>query len=127
MALSLLPPKRFEKENAMEAKEHGSQGPSCESFANSIGFALAELLLLTGREEELGACIHSVQATAYAAIFSARPVRPVQFLHDAALAVVWAWHEETDDLNALADSIASLQEVLEVLGIRYVPCSLESE
>jgi hypothetical protein len=42
-------------------------------------------------------------------------------LAGAALGVIRAWHEETEDLAALGDAIAVLQEVLEEMGMRYVP------
>jgi hypothetical protein len=46
--------------------------------------------------------------------------RPGVSLSVAALGVLRAWHEKTEDLNAVADAIALLEEVLEEMGIQYV-------
>ena len=97
------------------------------NFTTGAGLALGELLFLTGRPEELLEHLRSVHVCARAAIMCAETGdskaiirRPGLSLPDAALRVIKAWHEETQDLAALGDAIAILQEVLEEMGVRYM-------
>ena len=104
-----------------------------QSFANEIGFALGDLLLLSGRTEELAACIQCIQTTAYASILSAdlgaqrERSQARTNLPEVALAVVRAWHEETEDLNAVGEAIAKLQDELEAGGVWYVAPGSDEE
>lgn len=98
------------------------------SFTTGAGIALGELLVLTERSEDLLEHLCSIHVCAKAAIMCAETGestasigRPDVSLAGAALGVIKAWHEETQDLAALGDAIAVLQEVLEEMGMRYVP------
>jgi hypothetical protein len=99
-------------------------GPIWGSLARSLGFALGELLLLTDRSEELQYCLSAIEATAKATVLSSRlargeriPRRVAPSLIDAALSVVRAWHEDTEDLVSLSDAIALLQDSLLFMGV----------
>ncbi len=95
------------------------------SFTSAVGLALGEMLLLTGRPEKLGECLASIEATAYATLLSScaspegAPV--VKSLSSAALRVVKVWHEDFDGYDGLGKAIETLQDVLESMGIEYVP------
>lgn len=100
------------------------------SLTTAVGFALGELLLLSGRPEDLLEHLRAIHIAARATLLASDleayrgPIRrPGVSLSVAALGVVQAWHEETKDLNAITDAIALLEEVLEEMGIRYVPPS----
>ena len=99
------------------------------SFADSVGYALGQMLLLMNRREDLEGCLRSIQIAAQATILSAElgleGVREGQLqgmtLAGAALAVVCAWHKDSQDFIALGEPVYVLQEVLEAMGIRYSP------
>ena len=98
------------------------------SFTTAAGFALGELLLLIGRPEELLEHLRAIHIAARATLMSSdlevhRGVirRPGVSLSVAALGVLHAWHTETKDLTALGDAIALLEEVLDEMGVRYIP------
>ena len=98
------------------------------NYTTATGLALGELLLFTGRPEYLELCLHSIGLSARAILLASglkwvgKPPEGGKEipLHSAALAVVTAWHERTDDLSALGESIAALEEILEGIGLRYV-------
>lgn len=98
------------------------------SFTSAVGLALGEMLLLLGRPEDLGRCLHLLETAAYATILSSdlrwkKHMKPRQCgtsLARAALGVVRAWHEEPKDLSAIGNAITLLGEVLEEMGGRYV-------
>jgi hypothetical protein len=99
-------------------------GPIWGSLARSFGFALGELLILTGLGAELPYCLSAIEATAKATVLSSRlargePItrRVAPFLVDAALSVVRVWHEDVDDLASLSDAIALLQDSLLSMGV----------
>ena len=109
-------------------EDYETPEPVLGSFTTSVGLALGEILLLTGRPEELLEHLRAIHITARATLLASDleayrgPIRrPGVSLSVAALGVVRAWHEETRDLNALADAIMLLEEVLEEMGVRYVP------
>jgi hypothetical protein len=96
--------------------------PIFGSFTSAAGLALGEMLALTGRPERLGECLASIEATAYATLLSSGIEGGAvggKSLGSAALRVVRVWHEETDNLASLGDAIEALQDVLELMGIRY--------
>lgn len=98
------------------------------NYTTATGLALGELLLFTGRPEYLELCLHSIQLSARAILLASglkwvgKPPEGGKEipLHSAALAVVTAWRERSDDLSVLGESIAALEEVLEGIGLRYV-------
>ena len=115
----------------MEEKAPNQSAYEClfPSFAHSTGFALGQMLLLMDRPQDLGGCLEAIQVAARATLLSADlglegvgkgQVRGVT-LASAALSVVRAWHEEINDVTALSEAIAELQDVLEAMGVRYVP------
>ena len=107
-----------------EEKDEMGEDGLFGSFASAVGFALGEMLLLAGKPEGLQRCLSLIGTVAVATLLSASPRNGSGTdgkLADAALAAVRAWHEETEDLNALGGAIALLQDVLEAIGIRYVP------
>jgi hypothetical protein len=115
---------------------HEPQAPVFASFTTSVGLALGELLLLAGIPEDLDRSLYSIQVCAQATLLSSELGRGdgrhgrVSSILRAALGVVRTWHEETEDLAALGEAVAVLQEVLEAMGVRYTaqePPALESE
>jgi hypothetical protein len=94
------------------------------SFASAVGLALGELLLLAGRPGCLGECLASIEVTAYATILSLDTSGVSgprgRSLSSAALRVVRVWHEEDGDRSSLGTAIEALQDVLELMGVRYV-------
>jgi hypothetical protein len=119
-------------ENETRADAYSSRALS--SFTCAVGLALGEILLLTGRPEELLEHLRSIHVAARATLMSSdleahRGVirRPGVSLSVAALVVLHAWHEKTEDLSAVADAIALLQEVLEEMGIQYVASMPDEE
>jgi hypothetical protein len=101
------------------------------SFAHSTGFALGQMLLLMDRPQDLAGCLQAIQVAAQATLLSGDlglgelgkdHVRGVK-LASAALSVVRTWHEETRDLTALGEAVQVLQDVLDAMGVRYVPPS----
>jgi len=101
--------------------------PVFGSFTASVGLALGELLLLIGAPEDLGRSLYSIWICAQATLLScelrwrdgSRTGMPS--LVRAALRVVRAWHEETEDHALLGEAVGCLKEVLETMGVRYVP------
>jgi len=97
------------------------------SFTSSVGLALGELLLLSGRSRELFEHVReihiSAQATLIASDLRGGVARPSgRSLASAAFRVVRVWRE-TEDLAELGGAIQVLEEVLEVMGVRYVALS----
>jgi hypothetical protein len=97
------------------------------SFTSAAGLALGELLLLTGRPEELLEHLRALHIAARATLMASDleayrgPIkRPGVSLSIAAFGVVRAWHAESKNPQALGDAIALLEEVLEEMGVRYV-------
>jgi hypothetical protein len=85
------------------------------------------LLFVLGRPEDLEGCLRSIGISAQATLLSsnlehrAGVQRPrCHSLASAALRVVRTWHEDVEDLSALGEAIALLQDVLEGMGVRYV-------
>jgi hypothetical protein len=101
------------------------------SFTSAVGLALGEMLLLTGRPERLGECLASIEATAYATLLSVSTNEASgpsgKSLSSAALRVVRVWHEKTENLADLGDAVQALQEVLELMGVRYVATDCREE
>jgi len=102
------------------------------SFAHSVGFALGQLLLLMDRPEDLAGCLTAIHVAARSTLlsdaFGLETATPDGMtLASAALRVVRAWHEEVNDLTALSEAIAELQDVLEGMGVRYVSPPPEQE
>lgn len=94
------------------------------SFTTSVGLALGELLLLTGRPEELLEHLRDIHVSARAAIMvseaGGREVvtrRAGVSLAVAALRAVQAWNAEPQDPAAVDDALALLAEVLEEMGL----------
>jgi hypothetical protein len=92
------------------------------SFTTATGFALGELLLLTGKPDELLEHLRSIHITARATIMCAEAGgetitmgRPGVSLSVAALKAVHAWNK--DDPADLNDAMALLAEVLEEMGV----------
>jgi hypothetical protein len=109
-----------------EAHEIPSE-PVLGSFTTSVGLALGEILLLIGTPEDLDRSLYSIHVCAQATLLSSElrwrdgSQGGVSSLPRAALGVVRAWHEETENLAALGTAVAILQEVLETMGVRYAP------
>ena len=117
---------------------HEPPAPVFASFTTSVGLALGELLLLAGIPEDLDRSLYSIRVCAQATLLSSElrwrdgSQGGVSPFPRAALGVVQTWHEETQDLAALGEAVAVLQEVLEAMGVRYTapvlePPALESE
>jgi hypothetical protein len=119
--------------NTAAVEGDDGQGASSESlfasFTGAVGLALGELLLVLGKTEDLGWCLRSIGITAQATLLSSdlqprgasMPRPSCQSLAGAALRVVRTWHEDIEDLSGLGEAIALLQDVLEAMGVRYVP------
>jgi hypothetical protein len=108
--------------------------PLFANFTTAVGLALGELLLLSGRPDDLEESIRSILLSARATLMASElrwregaPAKGGKSLASAALAVVRTWHENTKDLAALGDAIAALQDVLETLGVRYVARTPEQD
>ena len=101
------------------------------SFTSAVGLALGEILLLTGRPERLCECLASIEVTAYATLLSVSADGAGgpsgRSLSSAALRVVRVWHEKTENLADLGDAIQALQDVLELMGVRYVAADCREE
>ena len=115
-----------------DRNESGISPSPCQSFASAIGFALGELLVFTGRTDELAACLRCIHTTAYASVLSAdleasRRVKPRKELPDAAIASVRTWHEEMQDLNVVRDAVATLQDELSAASVPYVAPGSDEE
>ena len=94
------------------------------SYASSAGFALGELLLLTGKSDELPEYLREIYVTAQATIISAEAgTEPIMIhrqgvtLSDAALRAVRAWSADPQDPAELDDAMALLSEVLVEMGL----------
>ena len=94
------------------------------SFTSSVGLALGELLIFTGRQEELPEHLREIHITAKATIMCAEAggeavtfSRPGVSLSDAALRAVRAWSADPQDPADLDDTMALLAEVLEEMGM----------
>jgi hypothetical protein len=94
------------------------------SFTSSVGLALGELLILTGRQEELPEHLREINVTARATIMCAEAggevvtfSRPGVSLSDAAFRAVRAWSADPQDPADLDDAMALLAEVLEEMGM----------
>lgn len=94
------------------------------SFTTSVGLALGELLLLTGRPEELLEHLRAIHVAARAAIMVSEAggreiiIRTAGVsLSVAALRTVQVWNAEPQDPAALDDALALLAEVLEEMGV----------
>jgi hypothetical protein len=108
--------------------------PLFANFTTAMGLALGELLLLSGTPDELEESIRSILLSARATLMSSelrwrdsQPSKGGKSLVSAALGVVRTWHERAEDLAALGDAIAALQDVLEKLGVRYVAPTPKSD
>jgi hypothetical protein len=101
------------------------------SFASAVGLALGDILLLTRRPERLGECLASIEVTVYATLLSVSAEiaggPSARSLSSAALRVVREWHEKTENLADLGDAIQALQDVLELMGVRYVAADCREE
>lgn len=107
-----------------ETRTEASPALALSSFTTSVGLALGELLLLTGRSEELLEHLRSIHVSARATIMvseaGGRQVvirRAGVSLAVAALRAVCAWNAEPQDPAALDDALALLAEVLEEMGL----------
>ena len=94
------------------------------SFTSSVGLALGELLILTGRQEELPERLREIHITARATIMCAEASsdtitisRSGITLSDAALRAVRAWSRDPQDPADLDDAMALLSEVLVEMGV----------
>jgi len=94
------------------------------SFTTAAGFALGELLVLTGTPEELLEHLREIHVTARATILCAESGedtatirRPGVSLSVAALKAVHAWNADPQDPAALDDAMALVAEVLEEMGV----------
>lgn len=94
------------------------------SFTSAVGFALGEILLLTGTPDKLPEHLREIHVTAKATIMCVEAGsetitinRPGVFLSDAALRAVRAWSADTQDTAALDDAMALLSEILEEMGM----------
>lgn len=92
------------------------------SFTTATGFALGEMLVLTGTPDELLEHLREIHVTARATIMCAETGddtatirRPGVSLSVAALKAVHAWNK--DDPADLDDAMALLSEVLEEMGV----------
>lgn len=94
------------------------------SFCTAMGFALGELLLLTGKTDDLPEYLREIHVTARATTICAgagsEPVtilRQGVSLSDAALRAVRAWSADPQDPADLDDAMALLSEVLVEMGV----------
>lgn len=94
------------------------------SLTSAVGLALGELLLLTGKQDELPECLREIHVAARATIICAgagsEPVtilRQGVTLSDAALRAVRAWRADPQDPADLDDAMALLSEVLVEMGV----------
>lgn len=108
---------RMEKDNVRPDRLFGS-------FTTAIGFALGELLVLTGTSDDLPEHLREINVTARATIISSEagsePVtlrRQGVTLSDAALRAARAWSADPHDPADLDDTMAVLAEVLEEMGM----------
>ncbi len=98
------------------------------SFTTAVGFALGELLLLTGTPDKLLEHLGEIHVTARATLIASdtEPVivrRPAVSLSDAALKAVSAWNADPQDPATLDDAMALLAEVLEEVGVLRIVAS----
>jgi hypothetical protein len=109
-----------------EAMETNAREPNLlfGSFTSSVGLALGELLILTGRQEELLEHLREIHVTARATIMCAEAgseavtiSRPGVSLSDAALKAVRAWSMDPQDPADLDDAMALLADVLKEMGV----------
>lgn len=109
-----------------EAMETNAREPNLlfGSLTSSVGLALGELLILTGRQEELPEHLREIHITARATILCAEAggeavtiSRPGVSLSDAALRAVRAWSADPQDPADLDDAMALLAEILEEMGM----------
>lgn len=93
------------------------------SFTTAVGFALGELLLLTGKTDDLPEYLREIHVTARATTICAAGSEPVTILRqgvslsDAALRAVRAWSADQQDPADIDDAMALLSEVLEEMGV----------
>lgn len=94
------------------------------SFTSAVGFALGELLILTGTSDKLPEHLRDIHVTARATIICAETgkdtitmCRHGVSLSDAALRAVSVWNADPHDPADLDDALALLSEILEEMGI----------
>lgn len=94
------------------------------SFTSAVGFALGELLILTGTSDKLPEHLREIHVTARATIICAEAGKDTitmrrhgVSLSDAAFRAVAAWNADPHDPATLDDAMALLSEVLEEMGI----------
>jgi Iap family predicted aminopeptidase len=97
------------------------------SYASAAGFALGEMLLLTGKSEELLEHLREIHITARATIMCTEAEsdtvtvrRAGVSLSVAALKAVQTWNADPQDPAALDDAMALLAEILEEMGVLRV-------
>jgi hypothetical protein len=113
----------------MSSTDHdGSRECLFASLTSAVGLAFGELILVLGRPEDLERCLRSIGIAAQTTLLASDLEHGVgvqrprcRSLASAALRVVRAWHEGIEDLSALGEAIALLQDVLETIEVRYVP------
>jgi hypothetical protein len=108
----------------MDETKAGRSALALSSYASAAGFALGELLLLTGKSDELPEYLREIHVIAQATIISAEagsePVtirRQGVTLSDAALRAVRAWSRDPQDSADLAVAMALLSGVLVEMGV----------
>ena len=110
-----------------ETRKEASSTLALSSFASAVELALGELLLLTGRPDELMEHLWAIHINARATLMASDLEAPRELFAGRAShsqlprsASLQAWHDETKDLTALGDAVALLEEVHEEVGVRYV-------
>ncbi len=94
------------------------------SFTSAVGLALGELLVLTGKSDELPEYLREIHVAAQATIICAGPggepvtiLRQGVTLSDAALRAVRAWSADPQDPADLDDCMALLSKILVEMGV----------